>query len=257
LSLLWIQAAWHNAKPGTEEWDEHGFGHESREQRRDRYVQHVQDTHGVDRDTALHALQHVTRHLRDDAAPQVLATDYGFASAPHFAHDHPETGIVDSISASRWRRAPVRDVPLGTTPVHASQWFITPRNVAHNLFHSGKRPTSYDEEEHGHPDIEPERWSREDLDYAKEDERESGPTNATRLIRQTDGSLLAVDGHHRLATDLLLRKPTTRARVIDIRDLGGKRRPPEAPPERPQSTGKHRTDIPHEPGMLPGKCLGC
>lgn len=216
MSTLWVQAAWHNAQPGTEEWSEHGFGHETREQRRDRYIQHVQDVHGVDHDTAQRALQHVARHLKGDA-PQVSPTEYGFASAPHFGR---EVHLPDSIFFGNiWEHAPLHVVRLDR-PVHASQWFITPRNVAHNLFHPGKRMSLYDDEDHGHPDIEPTSWDPEEED--DDDFDNNGPSDCPRMIRQTDGTHMAIDGHHRLATDMLLRKPKTRARVLDIRDFGGR-----------------------------------
>jgi hypothetical protein len=214
MSLLWIEAAWYNAKPGTQEWGEHGFGHESREQRRDRYVQHVQQAHGVDRDTALGAIQEIVRHRSVPVAP--------FASTP----GKPPSGMrlpeeVDFKEA--WDYAPVEHVDL-RKPVHASQNFLHQHYLEHNLFHPGEVPPR-EREEVGHPDAS-SNDDPDDEDYQwHTDASENGPRDLPRLIRQTDGSHVVVDGHHRMATELLLNKPTTQARVLDIRHLSGRLAP--------------------------------
>lgn len=214
MSLLWIQAAWHNAQPGTEEWDEHGFGHETREQRRDRYIQRVQDAHGVDRLTALDAIKAVAQHHRAPVRP--------FTSAPERAFGKRLPEEVDFKSA--WDAAPVKDIDL-RTPIHASQHFLHQRYLAHNLFHPGEIPA--DSEGHaGHPDAE-SITDPEDENYEwHTDASENGPRDLPRLIRQTDGSHVVIDGHHRMATELLLGKPTTPARVLDVRHLSGRLAPP-------------------------------
>ena len=213
MSLLWLQAAWHDAKPGTEEWDEYGHGHESADQRRERYIRRVQDVHGVDRDTALGAIKVVAGYARGQ-------TIQPFSSIPRQigrnGRDLPEE--VDFKSA--WDHAPVHDVDL-RKPVHASQNFLHSHYLAHNLFHPGEVPPSH-QDEVGHPDAMSNE-DPDDEDYQwHTDDSENGPRDLPRLIRQTDGSHVVVDGHHRMATELLLRKPTTKARVLDVRHLSGR-----------------------------------
>ena len=215
MSLLWVQAAWYNAKPWMQEWDEHGHGGEGRDEREQRYIRQIADAHGVDHDTAHRALKHVVNALTGET-PWQRPEEVGFASAPHSGHHELPEEIFSDHS---WVRAPVHDVPVHE--LHASQTYISPLNVAHNLFHPGHRPPGNDEE-FGHPDVRPpKRWSRADEqdEYAET----GGPTDLPRMIRQTDGSHVVTDGHHRVATDMLLGKSHTRARVLDIRDLGGKR----------------------------------
>lgn len=214
MSLLWIQAAWHDAQPGTEEWDEYGHGREDKDQRRERYIRQVQDAHGVDRDTALGAIKAVVGHLRDKHV-QPFASVPGPMRRVHLPEE------VDFKEA--WDSAPVEDVDLHK-PVHASQHWLKGRSLAHNLFHPGEVPPSEYERE-GHPDEESNR-DPDDDDYQYYTGNDNGPRDLARLIRQTDGSHLVVDGHHRMATDLLLNKRTTKARVLDIRDLSGRSAPP-------------------------------
>lgn len=215
MSLLWIQAAWHDANPDAEDWDEFGYGHETVPERGERYTRRVQDAHGVDRDTALHALRHVSRYLRGNA-PQGSPVDYGFTTAPRYGRN---ATVPEEIFSNVWAKAPIHDVSLDGR-IHASQPFVTHRNIAHNLFHPGKRPSQESDEDLGHPDAEPEAWSDEDAE--DHDFDSYGPTDLPRMIRQTDGSHMVADGHHRVTADLLLGKAKTKARVIDIRDLGGR-----------------------------------
>lgn len=220
MSLLWVQAAWHDAQPGTEEWDEHGYGHESRDERRERYLQQVQTAHGVDRDTAHEAISRVARAMRGGG--RLSPVDAGFASQPappRKGVDLPEE--VDFKDA--WDRAPVRHIDL-SRGVHASQTFLHPRYLAHNLFHPGEVPPN-EGDMVGHPD-ELSNDDPEDEDYQwHTDASENGPRDLPRVIRQTDGSYVVADGHHRLATELMLGKRTTAARELDVRHLSGRLAP--------------------------------
>jgi hypothetical protein len=209
MSLLWIHAAWYHEKPGTEEWGEHGFDHETREQRRDRYLQHIQNAHGVDRESALRAARVV------QSSPNPV--EAGFASQPSGTR-HPVRGSEDD---GVWANAPIEDVDL-SKPVHATQNWLHQRHLFHNLFHPGKKPPSHDPDA-GHPDIDPDE-DRDEEDEAYWDRNDNGhPLDLPRMIRQTEGSHVVHDGHHRVAADMLLGKATTRARVLDIRDLLGRR----------------------------------
>ena len=214
MTLLWITGAWHDTRPGDDEWDEYGYGYETMPERRERYIRRVQDVHGVDRDTALGAIKAVVGHLRDKPVQP-------FASVPSPIRRRRLPEEVDFKEA--WDNAPVEDVDLHQ-PVHASQHWLKGKMLAHNLFHPGEVPAEYDERV-GHPDEEPNR-NPDSEDYEYYTENDNGPRDLPRLIRQTDGSYVIGDGHHRMATELLLNKHTTKARVLDIRHLSGRSAPP-------------------------------
>jgi len=206
VTRLWVEASWLTEKPGDDSWDDHGFGHETREQRRDRYVQKVQDIHGVGRDTALNALKAVSAHLDPVGA--------GFASQPRHSENVDPTLPKHLLDQEIWARAPIADVDL-RHPVHATQGWLKRDQMFHNLFHPGKKPP-YDDNLTGHPDVDPDHYRDEDDDAYWDSDHGDHPA----FIRQTDGSHILLDGHHRVATDMLMGRPTTRGRVLDIRHLG-------------------------------------
>lgn len=215
MSLLWIQAAWSEEKPGTPAWDEHGHGGETEAERHVRYAHQVAERHGVTASVAHRAIETVTRAFRDES--QVPATKFGFTSAPGSRSVDPD--LPDAAwDRDSWHRIGVQDVPLHV-PIHATQWDVNRTGMEHNLFHPGKLPPS-DVERMGHPDVDPRKWNDADnREYYTNPDNHDGPSDVARMIRQTDGSHVVVDGHHRVAVDLLLGKPKTRARVLDVRNL--------------------------------------
>lgn len=208
MSGLWTEASWLTEKPGDDGWEDHGFGHETREQRRDRYVQKVQDVHGVDHNTALNVLKAVSKNLDPVGA--------GFATQPQHSYDKVHQQLPKGyIDHDTWDRAPILDVDL-RHPVHATQNWLKRDQMFHNLFHPGKKPPD-EPDLMGHPDVDPDDHRDSEEDDAYWDSRHG---DQPAFIRQTDGSHVLIDGHHRVATDMLLGRPTSRGRVVDIRHFG-------------------------------------
>lgn len=227
MSYLWMDAA---AAQRTAGWwnDRAEFEHERGEYsvrnpaeklraRRNRYVSQIVDRHNVTRTAAREAMMHVAGHLEDNYATH-HPTEYGFASAPPFARDHYSHEMTGRLmDPETWRHRPVEQVP--TDEIHASQHFIRPHSVAHNLFWPGHRqPIS--EEETGDPDIEPEPEEpdiEDDYEYESADERELH-RNA-KFLERANGRIECVDGHHRAAADMILGKKTTPGQLITEREL--------------------------------------
>jgi hypothetical protein len=124
-----------------------------------------------------------------------------------------------------WRGRPVEQVP--TDEIHASQHFIRPSSVAHNLFWPGHRQPMSDEET-GDPDAEPEPEPEdvtEDDEYHQHDRSPQESADERELHRNAkflerhDGRIECVDGHHRAAADMILGKTTTPGQLIHERDL--------------------------------------
>jgi hypothetical protein len=222
-----LAAAWHNDERDLEyEQGEYPVRDpaEKIRTRRNRYVSQIVDRHNVTRKAAFGAMMHVAGHLEDNYATG-HPTDYGFASAPAFSRDHYGHEMTRRLQdPETWRNRPVEQVP--TDEIHASQHFIRPQSVAHNLFWPGHRQPLSDDET-GDPDIEPEAEPHDiedDDEYSSADERELH-RNAKFLTRH-DGRIELVDGHHRVGADMILGKKTTPGQMIHEREL---MRPPGQP----------------------------
>ncbi len=185
--------------------------------RRSRYVKQIAHAHGVGEKVAQGALRHV---YSDISQGTVFASpvDYGFASQSHLPYSHRVEGKLKDPAT--WAGKEPQDVSL-REPVHASQTFIRPHSVAHNLFHPGKPQPIYDETV-GDPDHDPD-WDRDGMDEEEGDEtpEEKALGEVPRFMRRSSGRLDQVDGHHRTAADMLLGKSHTRGVVIHERDLEG------------------------------------
>lgn len=190
---------------------------ESMADRRGRYVKQIADAHGVDHPTATQALKHVFHHVHEGDR-EVDPTQYGFASSAADRKNHYSIPMTRKIMAPEtWKNSPVQDVSLHE-PLHATQNYIKPDHVAHNLFHPGKKAPETDPEATGDPDHDP-AWSQFEDAESETPQAERDLENHARFVRRTSGKLEVADGHHRVAADMLLGKSHTRGRVIHERDL--------------------------------------
>jgi hypothetical protein len=264
VSFLWADAAAHQLAERTAAWydDEHDQEHEQGEYsvrpagekikaRRNRYTSQVVDRHNVPRKAAFEAMMHVTRHLEGGSAGQ-NPTDYGFASATRFSRDHYDHEMTKKLmDPETWRHRPVEQVP--TDEIHATQHFINPSSVAHNLFWPGHRQPVSDKET-GDPDIEPEAEPHDiedDDEYSSSDERELH-RNAKFMTRH-DGRIECVDGHHRAGADIILGKKTTPGQMIHERDLSPRPQDARRAIEDPGWTSGINDHVIREHGWDPGE----
>lgn len=227
VSLLWTQAAPKTAMPwwnGEREFEYEGDDEyplrdpsEPLRERGQRYKQHVMDNHGVDGPTAQKAIQHVVRHLDEDHIWKD-PTEYGFASSSR-AHDHwPMDVQMRLMDPHTWKGRKPQEVDL-TEPIHASQDFVRPSSVAHNLFHPGKRQPDYDEDAVGDPDYDPDLAREDDVPESED----HGLHSQVYFMRRNNGRMDVVDGHHRVATNLLLGKKKMQGVVIHENEIPRRR----------------------------------
>lgn len=208
MSLTWAQAA-HQA----DWWTARQRGDVTAYKR---HVQQIADAHGVSPVKARHAYVAVADAMRRGEYGH-KATRFGFASQPGTdAHGDTEMRIPDDHDIhdyegpARWGHLDTQDVNL-RHGVHATQEGITPRMVAHNLFHPGKlMPT----ERHnvGNPDYDPDEEDASSRAHADGVEMHS---DQSRFYRPEHGPTYTADGHHRVAADLLLGKTHTKGLVWD------------------------------------------
>ncbi|MFE0490215.1 hypothetical protein [Streptomyces griseoaurantiacus] len=187
---------------------------ESQADRMARYRKHIAAAHGVDEAAAGGALNHVLERMgKGMGRPE----DYGFSSSAHSNRSYRQHTREKLWTPDRWNDRPEAEVSLHQ-PLHATQHYIRPEGVAHNLFHPGSRPAEWNE---GDPDYAPHR----DEDLWHENDEDSGVTDdhlrmfgRTRFLQRRN-RLEVVDGHHRVAADMLLGKRTTPGVVVHERDL--------------------------------------
>lgn len=226
MSLLWVTAMpWWNGEEPHEYEEGLRDPEEPLLSRGQRYKAQVMHNHGVDGPTAQHAIQHVVRHLMDDAIYKD-PTEYGFASSGR-SMDHWDPDVAHRLmDPHTWKGRKPQQVDL-TEPIHASQEFIRPPSVAHNLFHPGKRQPSFDDEAVGDPDYDPDEHRYEDDgDYEDPDhQREQNAIHSqVYFMRRNNGRMEVVDGHHRVATNLLLGKESMPGVVIHENEIPRRRR---------------------------------
>jgi hypothetical protein len=219
VSLLWKSAAWWNTDPDDVDEYEEGLRdpEETGKERGQRYVSHVVDRHNVSRTQAQTALRHVMRHHDSDAISQ-SPMDYGFASAGNQMGHYSPAMTRKLMDPKTWEGRPVQQVPLDQ-PLHASQNFIRPKSIAHNLFHPGKRQPDYQDEAVGDPDHDPD-WDRDEEESSEgESPQERELHKNVFFMKRKSGRMEVVDGHHRVATDMLLGKSHTPGIVIHEHEL--------------------------------------
>lgn len=228
MSLLWVTAMpWWNGEAEEHEEDLRPEG-ETLKQRGQRYKQMVVDNHGVRPEVAQKAVKRVIKHLDGDSIWRD-PTEYGFArpraTIPAQLLDTPE-GAQKIYRSEIWNAKKVESVPLDQEPIHATQTHVKHTSVAHNLFHPGKKQPS-EEVHQGDPDYNPAHDVDDDGDWGLTPERkqrvmqELEATKHPRFLKTNDGSLHLIDGHHRVATDMLLGKRQTYGRVVHQSELEG------------------------------------
>ncbi|MFF7198176.1 hypothetical protein ACFZAM_31270 [Streptomyces sp. NPDC008079] len=194
--------------------------HESMAQRRSRYISHVADAHHVDEKAATGALRHIVGHISSGSL-FTSPTDHGFASDSDQAHHYSLSMSRKLMDPKTWEGRKPENIDL-RQPLHATQNFIRPDSVAHNLFHPGSHEPT-ERSAVGDPDYKPS-WdddSREESESGSESTpEEKALHNTARFMRRHNGRLEVVDGHHRVAADMLLGKTHTRGVMIHERDLG-------------------------------------
>jgi hypothetical protein len=219
VSVLEKDAAWWNEEKDQEhEQDpDYPLRTDKLKTRRNRYVSQIVDRHNVPRKAAYEAMMHVAGHLDSDYA-SVHPSDYGFASAPRRNREHYGPEMTSRLQdPETWRHRQVEQIP--TDEIHATQDFIRPSSVAHNLFWPGHRQPISDDET-GDPDVEPEPEEpdiHDDYEYNSADERELH--RHAKFVERHDGRIELADGHHRVAADMLLGKKTTPGQIIHEREL--------------------------------------
>jgi hypothetical protein len=222
MSLLWRTAVWWNTDPDDVHEFEEGLRdpEETGKARGQRYVSQVVDRHNVSRSAAEKAVKHVMRHHADDDHRFRSPREYGFASEGDQMRHYDTETTAKLMDPKTWEGRPVQQVSL-SQPLHATQNFIRPKSVAHNLFHPGKKQPDTDTEAVGDPDHDPD-WSRDDEEWHEE----GGETPEQRelhknvfFMKRNNGKMEVVDGHHRVATDMLLGKKSTPGIVIHENDL--------------------------------------
>lgn len=218
MSLLWTRAmAWHdddreNEPDGAEDFRDKRPYHE----RRPGLVDHISFVHDVDHDVADRALEKIENHSTSLNAPSI---HFGFAG--HTDDARSRAGTAEMRTPELWHRAHVAEVPL--KGMKASQSWVRPSGVAHNLFHPGMRAPEEDGVE-GDPDYDPE-WDEDrhretdEMMHHEYDGKPQPQTDLPRFLRHTDGSYTCLDGHHRVAADLLLGKASIPGRVIHEKQL--------------------------------------
>lgn len=190
---------------------------ETLEQREQRLTRRVSERHGVTLEVAARALRRVIAGLRSGVAG-FDATEYGFASAADRSSallDSP-AGMAKLLAAETWSCRPLEEVDLAE-PLHSIQRHIRHGLVAHNLFHPEKKPALRDEVV-GDPDYDPLR----DLEAVESTWPESRDYDFLRhscFLRTRHGHVMVVDGHHRVATGLLLSKTFILGRILHQTDL--------------------------------------
>jgi hypothetical protein len=219
MSLLWKSSmSWWDERDEPEDY-EHDIRDvdEPNKQRGQRYLQKVLDNHGGQPQRAKKAIQHVVKRLDGDGI-WGHPTEYGFDSV---SRKRPHDLIKDPDAGGRiyrpdvWEHRPVQAVPLDQGNMHATQDFIKHVSVAHNLFHAGKKQP-YDGVI-GDPDYDP---IQDEPDHDDDDaEPDYQHLKHPRFLKTGDGKMYTLDGHHRVATDLLLGKRTTYGRVVHEDEL--------------------------------------
>lgn len=179
------------------------------------YRKRIAAAHGVDEASAGSALNHVIGAMESRSNDP---THYGFASSIHSNRRFRPQTRAKLWTPSTWHGAEDTQVSLHQ-PIHATQNYIRPSGIAHNLFHPGSRPAEMNE---GDPDYDPqqdhEMWHVSD-DSAHFSDEDIAMHAKSRFLQRRNGKLEVIDGHHRVAGDMLLGKSHTPGLLLHERDL--------------------------------------
>jgi hypothetical protein len=223
VSLLWTDAARHEAMPWWNGEREHEYEGDEKYPLRDpeeplkergqRYVRQVAEAHGVEHGAAQKAVKHVLEDVPHGHS--VSPGFYGFASQDDQRTHYSMPQIHKLMDPKTWEGKPVEDIPLDE--VHATQNFLRPKSVAHNLFHPGQKQPDEDEAV-GDPDYHPDQNRDPEAHWHEYPDQEKLHSQA-RFVRNQYGEIEVADGHHRVAADMLLGKSHTRGVMIHHSEL--------------------------------------
>lgn len=222
MSTLWVRAM---------AWFDNDIDHEYEEglrpegetlpERGNRYVRQIAQTHGVPEEHARNVAKTLLGHVKGGTSDPRA---YGFSSAAEDRQGHysiPQTRALMDHRTWAGKKPEQVDISQG---VHATQNYVDPNRVAHNIFHPGKKAPWYEHHATGDPDYDPawdgdedEDGSGMEMDHDSVQNRKL--ENHTRFVRRNNGDLEVADGHHRVAADLLLGKTHTPGVVIHENEL--------------------------------------
>jgi hypothetical protein len=224
MSLLWKNAAVFQRSGMA--WFDQDIDHEYEEglrpegeslrDRGHRYVKQIADNHKVDTDTATSALKAIHHAVtQGETDPR----HYGFTSAADSRHNHYSLSQRRKIMDPKtWAGKGVENIPLDQ-PIHATQNYMVPDKVAHNIFHGSQKSPEAEPDAVGDPDYHPEWGQFEDESGGESSPEERALEEHTRFVRRNDGRMEVADGHHRVAADMVLGKSHTPGKVIDEEEL--------------------------------------
>lgn len=182
-------------------------------ERGQRYARQVAKAHGVPHEHAERALKHVLEDVPHGHS--VSPGFYGFDSQDDQRTHYSQPQIQKLMDPKTWKGKPVEDIPIHE--IHATQNFLRPKSVAHNLFHPGQKQPEEDEAI-GDPDYHPDQNRDPEAhwhDWPEQDELHSVP----RFVKNQYGEIEVADGHHRVAADKLLGKSHSRGVIIHHSEL--------------------------------------
>lgn len=222
MALLWARTAM--------AWWDNDIDHEYEEglrpegetlpERGNRYVKQISSTHGIPEDHARTVAKALLGHVQNGTSDP---RQYGFSSAADTRHNHYSTSQTRALMDHRtWAGKKPEQVDI-SQGVHATQNYIDPNRVAHNIFHPGKKAPWYEHHATGDPDYDPAWDGNEEESSGLEMDHDSVQNRAleghTRFVRRSNGDLEVADGHHRVAADLMLGKTHTPGVVIHEHEL--------------------------------------
>lgn len=214
---------WHQARPGEDD--------SQRALRHQGYVAQIVKAHGVDPGTAHKALGKVHHDLQ--RGQDVRAARYGFPAEDALEARDPfyTDSVIGHLSRPEtWSGKKAQQVPLDR--VHASQPWLRPETLAHNLFHPGT--LEHPLHKHiGDPEVKPPPLEGMEGDIS----------HAARFVRRADGRLQVSDGHHRVAADMMLGKTHTPGTIAEEHEIRQATAPKSsAAPETAEALHAHMRD---------------
>lgn len=188
---------------------------ESLKERGQRYAAQVAKAHGVPHE---HAVKAIKRVLEDVPHGHGSSPNYyGFASQDDQRTHYSMPQVRKLMDPKTWEGKPVTDIPIHE--VHATQTFLRPKSVAHNLFHPGQKQP-WEDEAIGDPDYHPhENLPDDDSEPDYYDPEQEKLHSVPRFVKNKYDEIEVADGHHRVAADILLGKTHSRGVMLHHSEL--------------------------------------
>lgn len=190
-------------------------------ERGNRFVKQISSAHGIPEEHARGVAKTLLGHVQNGTMDP---REYGFSSAAHDRQGHYSLSQTRALMDHRtWAGKKPEQVDI-SQGVHATQNYVDPNRVAHNVFHPGKKAPWSEPHATGDPDYDPswdgdedEEGSGMEMDHDSVQNRKL--ENHTRFVRRSNGDLEVADGHHRVAADLMLGKTHTPGVVLHEHEL--------------------------------------